>query len=88
VPEALGKEAASGSDLLGDIKGQTEQLRVICIVGFGGSGKSTLAVAVYQDEKARRPSCWVDAWKHKDDINGLRKSIAYQIIVLRQSIDR
>ena len=47
VPEALGKEAASGSDLLGDIKGQTEQLRVICIVGFGGSGKSTLADAVY-----------------------------------------
>jgi len=75
-------------ELLGDIKGQMEQLRVICIVGFGGSGKSTLAKAVYQDEKARRPSCWVDAWKHKDDVNGLRKSIADQIIVLRQSIDR
>ena len=47
VPEALGKEAVSSSELLGDIKGQTEQLRVICIVGFGGSGKSTLADAVY-----------------------------------------
>jgi len=87
-PVGINKPRDEILELLGDIKGQMEQLRVICIVGFGGSGKSTLADAVYQDEKARRPSCWVDAWKHKDDVNGLRKSIADQIIVLRQSIDR
>ena len=87
-PVGINKPKDEILELLGDIKGQTEQLRVICIVGFGGSGKSTLADAVYQDEKRRRTSsCWIDARQHKDDIKGLRKSIAEQI-VLRQEIER
>lgn len=87
-PIGISKPKEEILELLGDLKDQTEQLTVICIVGFGGSGKSTLADAVYQDEKRRQPSsCWIDARQHKGDIQGLRKSIAEQI-VLRQEIDR
>lgn len=87
-PVGINKPKEEILELLGDINGQTEQLTVICIVGFGGSGKSTLADAVYQDEKKRRPSsCWIDARQHKDDNKRLRKSITDKI-VLRQEIER
>ncbi|XP_066161274.1 disease resistance protein RGA4-like [Oryza sativa Japonica Group] len=60
--------------LVDHVEGEQEQMRAICIVGFGGSGKTRLAREVYdsfQDGHTFPTRAWVDAWMYKDDYKGL-----------------
>lgn len=62
------------SILVDHVESEQEQLRAICIVGFGGSGKTRLAREVYdsfQDGPTFTTRAWVDACKYKDDYKGL-----------------
>lgn len=72
-PVGIEKAKREIIELLEDIEGQLEHLKVISIVGFAGSGKSTLAKAVYHypDVVSRFPCrAWVLASEHKGDIKG------------------
>ncbi|GJN25678.1 hypothetical protein PR202_gb13537 [Eleusine coracana subsp. coracana] len=73
-PVGIEKPKREIIELLEDIEGRPEHLKVISIVGFAGSGKPTLAKAVYQDpDVVRRFPCraWVLASELSGDIKGL-----------------